>query len=136
MGRLCTAWQHPQRDAINAALLEHTTGYRHIAARFGLAWSSLRRHEQTHLRATLQHSKELAMSLSADNLLAEVGKWHERMEAQYAKADAANEIATTATVARVGLAAIDLFAKLGPLAELEERLQRLEERSDAHDTAR
>ena len=134
MGRLCSACHHPQRQAIDAVLLEHVDGYRRIAARFGLAWSSLRRHEQTHLRATIQQSKELAMSLSADNLLAEVGKWHERMEAQYAKADAANEIATAATVALVGLAAIEPFDKLGPLSDFEKRLAAIEgSNSDGQD---
>jgi hypothetical protein len=92
MTRLCTVCTHPQREQIDAALLEHIAGYRGIAGRFGVNDTSLQRHAETHLRELIQHSKELRRMLAAGNLAAQLGKWHERMEAQYAKADQAGNI--------------------------------------------
>jgi hypothetical protein len=50
MARLCTVCKHPQRRAIDAALLLHAAGYQAIAGHFGLVKSSLQRHEAVHLR--------------------------------------------------------------------------------------
>jgi len=128
---LCTVCTHRKRREIDAALIEHAVGYRVVAGRFGLAPTSVQRHQNEHLAKQIRQSRELAMRLSTDNLLEQVGKWHERMEEQYRKADDANEIATAATVARVGLSAIESFAKLGALGEIEQRLKTLEEGSGA-----
>jgi hypothetical protein len=71
MGRLCTVCTHPQRDAINAALLANTSGYRcgyrAVAGRFGLAPTSVQPHYDNCLRRTL---KEANMRVNADVLRA------------------------------------------------------------------
>ena len=73
--------------------------------------------------------------LQADNLLESLGKWHARMEQQYEKADKADNIMATVATARTGIAAIESFAKIGPMAEIEARLAALEhpESADGED---
>jgi hypothetical protein len=127
MGRLCSVCTHPERQGIDLALLQHAVGYRSIAQRFGVTQFALMRHEHGHLAHSIHDSKELGEMLSAANLTTKVGEWHQRMEDQYARADGARDVRGAALVARTGLAAIDAFARLGPLSEMEERLAALEE---------
>jgi len=61
---LCTVCTNPRRHAIDAALLEHTVGYRVVASRFGLAKASVQRHEQFHLAEQLRQAKETRQMLS------------------------------------------------------------------------
>lgn len=58
MGRTCTVCFHPQRAEIDLALLMHSASYRVIARRFGLVMHSLQRHEENHLRTSLQQLME------------------------------------------------------------------------------
>jgi hypothetical protein len=69
--------------------------------------------------------------LNADNLLEQIGKWDERMEHQYTKADAQDDVPATAQVARVGLSAIDSFARYLPESEA-----RTAQQADAAEFAR
>jgi hypothetical protein len=134
MGRLCTICTHPKRDQIDTALLLHIEPYRTLAARYRLTKQSLKRHESSHLRMSWEKSKELHAMLSAENLLDKLGQWHERMEQQYAHADEAGNIAGTVATARTGIQAIESYAKIGPLADIEQRLAALEaDKTDDHD---
>ena len=99
MARICTVCSHAERQQIDLALLQHRTGYRDIARRFGLDFRAVYRHEGNCLHSNFRLSEGLTAMLSADNLLAKLGEWHERMEQQYHKADVADEIANAATVA-------------------------------------
>lgn len=69
--------------------------------------------------------------LSADNLTEKLSKWHDRMERQYTKADLLNEIANAANVARVGLAAIESFARIGPFSDFQQQLDDLKAEAQA-----
>jgi hypothetical protein len=112
MTRLCTVCAHPKRQEIDVALMLHSAPYRVLAGRYGLRMSSLQRHEQSHLRSTLQHSQELQAMLSATNLREELGKWHKRMKRQYRNADAQGDVMATVATARVGIAAIESFHRI------------------------
>jgi hypothetical protein len=127
MSRLCEACRHSQRQEIDVALLLHTASYDRIAARFGLSFSGVRRHERHCLGRSYALAEELKAMLSAENLLDQLGKWHERMEEQYQNADATGNISAAVATARTGIAAIESFAKLGPMVEFEQRLAALEE---------
>jgi hypothetical protein len=127
MGRLCTVCTHPKRKEIDLALLYHSTSYRVIAREFGVGEDSLQRHERAHLALTWEISKGLHAMLSGNNLMEKLGEWHERMEAQYTKADAAGEIMAAVATARTGIQAIESFAKIGPMSELEARVQAIEQ---------
>ncbi len=69
--------------------------------------------------------------LSATNLLDKLSEWHDRMEQQYQNADAQGDIGATVATARAGLVAIESFARLGPMADLEERLQAMAQAIEA-----
>lgn len=60
MARECTICGHPDRPAIDHALLNASEGYRSVAKRFGLSEPALFRHRQTHLPALI--AKGLAAS--------------------------------------------------------------------------
>jgi hypothetical protein len=89
---------------------------------------SVRRHAHYHLGATVAASKELQAMLSANNLLDKLGEWHERMEQQYANADAAGNVLAAVATARTGISAIESFAKRTiDIDDNEQRFQALEE---------
>lgn len=67
MPRTCTVCAHPQRDAIDLALLAGEP-YRHIAARWKLSTGALQRHRD-HLPGTLAKAHEAAEAVSAGTLL-------------------------------------------------------------------
>lgn len=49
MGRVCTVCQHPERKALDAALVAVESPYRDIARRYGLSKDALLRHKADHL---------------------------------------------------------------------------------------
>lgn len=53
MPRECTICHHPQREAIEKALLENEAGHRLVAKRFDISPQALFRHRQKHLPALL-----------------------------------------------------------------------------------
>lgn len=67
MPRTCTICNHPQRDAIDLALLAGEA-YRHIAARFDTSTASLQRHKD-HLPGQLAKAHEAAEVVKAGTLL-------------------------------------------------------------------
>jgi hypothetical protein len=77
---------------------------------------------------SLAKSKELAAMLSASSLLHELGMWHERLEAQYSKADRSDNVGAAVATARAAVATIEAFAKIGPLSDLAARLTEVERR--------
>jgi hypothetical protein len=74
MARLCSICTHRSVDAINAAIIEHEHGYRAIARQYHVSRASLQRHALSHLRETIQYSKELTQMLSAKSLLARLSE--------------------------------------------------------------
>src|SRR5438093_13661236 len=60
MPRVCTICAHKARAGINQAVLGQTGSLRSIAAQFGVASSSLRRHRRDHLPAVLRAGASLA----------------------------------------------------------------------------
>lgn len=67
MPRNCTACMHPQRDAIDLALLSGET-LRAIAKRFGVSVAAVNRHRD-HLPGQLVKAQEAAEAVSAGTLL-------------------------------------------------------------------
>jgi hypothetical protein len=66
MGRWCTICCHPERRAIDAALIEHELPYRAIAHAYRVSNAGLYRHRVYHLRERLEEAKMLdAQALAA-----------------------------------------------------------------------
>src|SRR5258706_5795340 len=76
MGRLCTICTHPQRQAIDVALLVREAGYEKIAKHFDVSWQALYGHARKHLREQIRQHKELAMLASSESLMAELNRLH------------------------------------------------------------
>lgn len=68
MSRSCTVCGHADRAAIDAALVAGEAN-RRIAARFGLAETSVRRHRADHLPIALVRGQAAAAAAAADDLL-------------------------------------------------------------------
>ena len=68
MPRTCTVCAHPDRDAVDAALVAGEA-FRHVAARFGLSTGALQRHRAAHLPPALARAREAEEALRAETLL-------------------------------------------------------------------
>jgi hypothetical protein len=68
MPRACTVCTHPERTAIDRALVE-STPKRRVATRYGLVESAVRRHAAAHLPAKLALAAKAAEVTEADDLL-------------------------------------------------------------------
>jgi len=126
VGRLCTICSHPERQAIDAALLVHEAGYRNIARRFSVDYTVLFRHAQTHLREQIRESKALSEQLRADNLLAKLAALDERTLQALDTAEQQGDLRMVFTGVVVSRGNIEAFARLGPMSEVEQRLRALE----------
>lgn len=128
IGRPCEGCRLPQprRAELDAALMVHAAGYQAVADRFGLSYGATRRHAIGCLARECARSKEVTEMLNAENLLAKLGEWHDRMQDQYHKADVSGEIMAAVATARTGIQAIESFSRLGPMGALEARIAALE----------
>ncbi len=68
MPRSCTVCVHPERHAVNVALVQRDS-YRTIADRFGLSQTALKRHGKEHLPELLAKAKDAVEVAEADDLL-------------------------------------------------------------------
>jgi hypothetical protein len=66
--RRCTVCAHPERDAVDAALIARQP-FQHIVARFGLSTSALVRHHDDHLPAAMAKSARAAEISRGDDLI-------------------------------------------------------------------
>lgn len=60
-GRKCTVCTHPDREAIEKALVGNSVPLRAIACQFGIGRTSLRRHRDKHLGPAVAKGRELAV---------------------------------------------------------------------------
>lgn len=71
MPRACTVCSHPEREAIDRALVEGTPN-RRIASHHDVTERAVRNHKANHLPATLAKSQDAREVAEADDLLAQV----------------------------------------------------------------
>ena len=87
LARTCSICPHEARQAIDRALIEGEP-IRLIAAKHQVAYSSLRRHRDTHLHAALGHALEdERIEVSADKLITWVHVLHARTLRMLAQAE-------------------------------------------------
>jgi hypothetical protein len=133
MGRLCTVCTHPERQEIDLALLRHAESYRAIAIRYGMPRSNLINHQNNHLRITWEVSKGLQAMLSGDNLLDKLSALDEQTLEMLAEARHGGDLRTALTAVRESRGNIEAFSRIGPMSDIERRLDRLEH-GDRDDT--
>lgn len=126
MAQRCRICDHAKRRSIDHALLAGRPK-RQIALRYGLSYSSLRRHLRTHLAKRLERITMLNAT--------EIGKRLTEMDATAADVLAEDRVGDH-RVFWQGLDArsrnLERLYKLSVGAELESRIKRLEEGGDVH----
>jgi len=90
--RTCTVCRHPQRDAIDAAIVAGTP-YRRIAAQYRLAEASIRRHK-AHIAAHIANARQAKARRHATDYWAVVERVIEKLERTLESSDVAKDISS------------------------------------------
>lgn len=141
MARTCTVCRHPDREAIDRALLIESTPNRRVAAQYGLTEQAIRRHRRDHVSKALAKAGEAVEIVRADNLFREVRDLQARTLAILVKAEGAGDLrnalgairearACVALLAELALAAVDRMVEEKLRAELDGALDLLRDGLD------
>lgn len=119
MARTCTICQHPDREAIDKALLAGKLSNRRIAAQCDVSEIALRRHVAAgHIPKQLAKAQEANEVAKADTLLAQVGALRDKALAILDKAERAGDLKTALQGVREAKGCLELLARLqGQLLE-------------------
>jgi hypothetical protein len=120
MPRTCTVCEHPEREAIDRALVGETSNLS-VSSLFGVSESAVRRHKANHLPAKLVMAEKAAEVAQADDLLQQVRDLQARTLAILEAAEHTNQHRTALAAIREARSNLELLAKL--LGELDERPQ-------------
>jgi hypothetical protein len=119
MPRRCTVCSHPEREAINKALVAGEP-YRTVANRYeSLSQAAVQRHQENHLPATLARAKEAGEIAHADSLLEDVRSLQRRTLAILEATEETSEHRVALAAIREARSNLELLAKL--LGELDDR---------------
>jgi len=119
--RTCTVCSHPEREAIDRALVEGQSSGK-LAGRYRtLDERAIRRHRSNHLPTTLARAREAEEVSRADDLLDQVRGLQDRVLTILGKAENSGELRTALGAIREARRNLELLAKL--LGELDERPQ-------------
>jgi hypothetical protein len=116
--RSCTICEHPDREAIDRALVGDSSNLS-VSSLFGVSESAVRRHKANHLPAKLVMAQTAEEVAQADDLLQQVRDLQGRALAILGKAEAAGDLRTALGAIREVRGNLELLAKL--LGELDER---------------
>jgi len=111
MPRPCTVCHHPERAAIDEALVTGLT-YRNISIRFDIPVMALFRHKQGHLPVTLMQAHEADTVAKADDLLAQLRTLQAKAEAILATTEQAGHLMVALAAIREARSCLELLAKL------------------------
>lgn len=113
MTQRCKICNHEQRAAIDAALVSRGGTLRDIAGQFsGTSKSSLARHKESHLPASLVKANDVAEIVQADDLLARLDRLCKDAHRIKGKAEADGDLRTALAGIRELVRIIELLAKI------------------------
>jgi translation initiation factor IF-2 len=118
MPRSCTVCAHPERGAIDEALVGGASN-RSLASLYDVSEAAMRRHRTNHLPATLTKAQDAEEVAQADELLRQVRALQSKTLSILLKAEAAGDLRTALSAIREARSNVELLAKL--LGELDER---------------
>jgi hypothetical protein len=118
--RSCTICEHPDREAIDEALVAGSSNLS-LSSLFAVSEQALRRHKANHLPAKLVMAQAAEEVAQADTLLEQVRDLQRRALDILDKAEEAGELRTALGAIREARGNLELLAKL--LGELDERPQ-------------
>jgi transposase-like protein len=107
----CSVCSHDEKDAIDAAVIAGAS-YRDVAARFGIATSSLGRHVKNHLVKTLAAARDAERVANGDDLLDQVADLRRQAQEVTDKAFAASDLRTVLAGIRELTRIVELLARL------------------------
>jgi hypothetical protein len=116
--RSCTICEHPDREAIDRALVGDSSNLS-ISSLFGVSESAVRRHKANHLPAKLVMAQAAEEIAQADDLLGQMQDLQARTLAVLEAAESTNQHRTALSAIREARSNLELLAKL--LGELDER---------------
>ena len=125
MSRRCTICRHPDRDAIDAALIAGQP-YRYIALQFDVSTMALHRHK-AHLSQALLEAANNSEQLSASRLLQDLANLQARALSLLDKAEKAKDIRGALGAIRECRGCIEAAGRILEASELEKRIEALEQ---------
>jgi hypothetical protein len=111
MPRVCTICTHPEKEAINQALVA-AEPYRHIAARFGTSTGALQRHKADDLPSVMVKSEQAKDVAHADTLVGQVQELRNKAISILGTAEKAGDLKTALMGVREARACIELLAEM------------------------
>jgi hypothetical protein len=118
MPRACTVCEHPEREAIDRAIVGDASN-RSAASLYDVSEAAVRRHKANHLPAKLVMAQAAEEVAQADDLLSQVKELQDRAVGILDKAEGAGDLRTALGAIREARSNLELLAKL--LGELDER---------------
>lgn len=117
MARTCTVCAHPEREAIDQALVGGASN-RSLASLYDVSEAAVRRHASNHLPAKLVMAEKAEEISRADDLLAQVRDLQARTLAILEAAESTSQHRTALSAIREARSNLELLAKL--VGELDE----------------
>ena len=111
MPRVCTICTHPEREAINQALIAGEP-YRVIAQRYAASPDAVYRHKIDHLPAKLAQAEAAKETALADDLLGQVKALRNKAISILGKAEAAGDLRTALLGIREARACVELLLEV------------------------
>ena len=111
MPRTCTVCTHPDRAAIDRALVAGDA-YRNIAQRTGTSATALHRHKADHIPAKLAQAAVATQAADAIDLLSEVRALRRKAYSLLLQAEAAGDIRTALAGVREARACLELLGEM------------------------
>ncbi len=111
MPRVCTICTHPEKEAINQALVNGEP-FRHIAARYGTSTGALQRHKADDLPSIMVKSEEAREVAHADDLVWQIKQLRNKAISILGKAETAGDLKTALMGVREARACIELLAEM------------------------
>ena len=111
MPRVCTICTHPEKEAINQALVNGEP-FRHIAARYGTSTGALQRHKADDLPSIMVKSEEAREVAHADDLVWQIKQLRNKAISILGKAETAGDLKTALMDVREARACIELLAEM------------------------
>src|SRR5215212_2456022 len=118
MPRSCTICEHPEREAIDRALVGDASN-RSVASLYDVSEAAVRRHKGNHLPAKLAKAHEAAEVSRADDLLRQVRALQSKTLNILLRAESAGDLRTALSAVREARGNVELLARLS--GELYER---------------
>ncbi len=120
MPRVCTVCTHPQRSAIDKALVGGAA-FRHIASQFGTSTTALQRHKADHLPAAVATAHEAESVAQADDLLRQLRGLHSKAVSLLLAAERAGDLRTALAGVREARTCLEVLLEVE--GELDRRPQ-------------